>query len=267
MLGKFSAVVRDVGAAKGFLLCTSGFARSNHQYARTLSIELVTIEDIKSDKWKTEVQIPFVYIRKNNNFRAVLDLVPNEALVNKTRDKQLLVQVTTGTLLTDDGGATTVRFQDYVNKSIEALAATLVMGVDRDIGRPNLHILIADVWVPCSLFSFTLLRITKKFYLKYLAPEEYCHLRDHVRETTFPLHVVLSNVGIAFDDSFVELPGDNPPVIPGLFLEVEEWTPVEQVQGVVPPVNENCPTSRRATIELTTLPISLGQRLDDATRS
>jgi hypothetical protein len=78
------------------------------------------------------------------------------------------------------------------------------------------------------------LSITKKYYLKYLTPDEYSHLRDHVRETTLPLHLVLKNVGIAFDGSFVELPGDKPPVIPGLFLEVEEWTPVEQAQGVVP---------------------------------
>ncbi len=234
VLGEFSAVIQDVGAAKGFLLCTSGFAKSNHQYARTLGIELVTIEDIKSDKWKTDVQIPFVYIRKNNNFRIVLDIVTNEALVAKNRDKELLMQLTTGTLLTDDGGATTIRFQDYVDKSIQALEATLVIGVARDIRRPNLHIMIADVWVPCSVFSFTVLSITKKYYLKYLTPDEYSHLRDHVRETTLPLHVVLKNVGVAFDDSFVELPGDKPPVIPGLFLEVEEWTPVEQAQGVVP---------------------------------
>jgi len=42
-LGEFSAVIQDVKAAKGFLLCTSGFAKSNYQYALTLGIELITI--------------------------------------------------------------------------------------------------------------------------------------------------------------------------------------------------------------------------------
>jgi hypothetical protein len=30
ILGEFSSVIQDVGAAKGFLVCTSGFARTNH---------------------------------------------------------------------------------------------------------------------------------------------------------------------------------------------------------------------------------------------
>ena len=46
VLGEFSSVIQDVKVAKGFLLCTSGFAKSNYQYALTLGIELVTIEDI-----------------------------------------------------------------------------------------------------------------------------------------------------------------------------------------------------------------------------
>jgi len=157
VLGEFSAVIQDVRAAKGFLLCTSGFAKSNHQYARTLGIELITVEDIKSDKWTTDAQIPFVYIRKTNNFQVALSITANEALIEKNRDKALLIQLTTGTPLTDDGGATTVRFQDYVKNSIQALAATLIIGVERDICRPTLPIMIADVWVLCSEFSFTLL--------------------------------------------------------------------------------------------------------------
>jgi hypothetical protein len=229
VLGEFSAVIQDVQAAKGFLLCTSGFAQSNHQYARTLGIELITIEDIKSDKWKTNVQIPFLYIRKNNHYKVVLGITPNEALVEKNRE-DLVIRLTAGTPLTNDGGATTVRFQDYVSNSIQMLGATLVIGAERDIGQPNLHILVADVWAPCSQFLFTLLSITKKYYLKYLTPDEYSHLRDHVRGTTLPLHIVLKNVGIAFDESFVELPDDKPPVFPDLALEIEEWTAAEQAQ-------------------------------------
>lgn len=238
VLGEFSAVIQDVQAAKGFLLCSSGFAKSNHQYALTLGIELVTIEDIKSDKWTTDVQIPFVYIRKNNNFRVELEITANEALIEKNRDKDLLITLTTGTPLTEDDGITTIRFQDYINNSIQAIESTLVIGAERDIRRPNLHILVAGVWAPCSEFSFVLLSITKKYYLKYLTPDEYSHLRDHVRGTTLPLHFVLTNVGMTFDDTFVELPDEKPPIIPGLFLEVEEWTSAEQAQMMVAPLPE-----------------------------
>jgi len=236
VLGEFSSVIQDVKAAKGFLLCTSGFAKSNHQYALTLGIELVTIEDITSDKWHATVQIPFLYIKKNNNFIVGLGITANEALVEKNRDRELLIQLATGTPLTDDGGATTVRFQDYLDTRIKEIEPTLLIGVERDIRRPNLHIQIAEVWVPCTEFSFVLLSITKKYYLKYLTPDEYSHLKDHVRGTTLPLHFELRNVGMTFDDTFVELPGDKPPVILGLFLEVEEWTQAEQAQITATPV-------------------------------
>jgi hypothetical protein len=86
-LGAFSAVIQDVGAAKGFLLCTSGFYESNHQYALARGIELVTIEDIDSDRWTLEIQIPFVYVRKINNFGVEFALVVNEALVELNRDR------------------------------------------------------------------------------------------------------------------------------------------------------------------------------------
>jgi len=64
ILGEFSSVIKDVGATKGFLVCTSGFAKTNYRYARTLGIELLTVEDIKSDRWHTDIQVPLIYIKK-----------------------------------------------------------------------------------------------------------------------------------------------------------------------------------------------------------
>jgi hypothetical protein len=69
VLEEFSSVIQDVGAAKGFLICTSGFARSNYQYALTLGIELVTVEDIHSDRWKVDIQVPLVYTKKVTDYK------------------------------------------------------------------------------------------------------------------------------------------------------------------------------------------------------
>lgn len=227
VLGEFSAVIQDVKASKGFLLCTSGFAKSNYKYASTLGIELITIEDIKSDKWKTDIQIPFIYIHKNSNYVIELEITANEAIREKNSEKELRIELTTKTMLTDNGGVTTICCQDYVIDSYQVIGKTLTIGEQRDIYRPNLHAMIADVWVPCSEFLFTLQSITKKYYLKYLKPDEYSHLRDHVNGTTLPLHVALNNVSITFDESFVELPDDKPPVFSGLFIQFEVLTDVE----------------------------------------
>lgn len=227
VLGEFSAVIQDVKASKGFLLCTSGFAKSNYEYARTLGIELITIEDIKSGKWKTDVQIPFVYIRKNSNYVVDFEITTNEELVEKNSEKELQIEFSAETMFTEDTGVTTIRYQDYVNNNFQALGGALIIGEKRDISRPNLHVMIAGVWVPCDKFMFTLQSITKQYYLKYLTPDEYSHLRDHIKKTTLPLHVVLKKVNIALDESFVELHDDKPPVFSGLYLQFEEWTEVE----------------------------------------
>jgi hypothetical protein len=55
--------MHDVRASKGFLLCTSGFAASNHRYALRSGIELVTIEDVTSERWHVKVEIPVIYAR------------------------------------------------------------------------------------------------------------------------------------------------------------------------------------------------------------
>ena len=225
VLGEFSSVIQDVKAAKGFLLCTSGFAKSNHQYALTLGIELVTVEDIKSAKWHAAVQIPFLYIQNNNNYSVGLGLTCTEALVEKNRDSELIVELTTDTLLTENNGATTMRYQDYLVARLKEIAP-IPVGVEKDICRPNLQIQIFDVWVPCDEFSYITVSISKKYYLKYLTPDEYSHIKDHVRNTTVPLHLELRNIGMVLDSTFVELQDDKPPVFLGLYLQVEESTQI-----------------------------------------
>lgn len=64
--------MKDVGAVKGFLICTSGFAKSNHTYARALAIELLTVEDMESDKWRPTIRIPLIYIKKTLNCLRIL---------------------------------------------------------------------------------------------------------------------------------------------------------------------------------------------------
>ena len=222
VLGEFSAVMQDVRAAKGFLLCTAGFAKTNHRYALTKGIELLTIEDIKSDRWKAEVQIPLIYTRKVNNFEVVLDIIPNEALIEKNRDHELVVQLKTSTTLTTDGGRTTIAFEQHINDGLgRLLSLNHPEGTRMDLSPPGLQIMVADVWVPCKIVV-ELLKITRLNHLKYLTPTEYSHIRDHVRETILPLHVLLANVGLQLNDTFIELPTGPPPVFPGLWLEVEE---------------------------------------------
>lgn len=232
VLGEFSAVIRDVGAAKGFLICTSGFAKTNYQYARTLGIELFTVEDIKSDRWKTEVQIPFVYIQKHTKYQLTVAIIANAELVEKNREP-LTIHFDVSSLITFDAGKTSLTIQDHIENLLKDHSTNVQEGEELDLLRPNLQVKIADVWVECSELSVNLM-IGRTIYLKYLTPDEYSHIRDHLRETTLPLHVAISGVFPILDDTFVEVPGDEAPVLPGLFVQAEEWTDLERAQGTAP---------------------------------
>ena len=88
--------------------------------------------------------------------------------------------------------------------------------------------MVRGVKLTCSFYMNINCNIcVNQHYLKYLTPDEYSHLRDHIKKTTLPLHVVLKKVNIALDESFVELHDDKPPVFSGLYLQFEEWTEVE----------------------------------------
>jgi hypothetical protein len=244
ILGEFSAVIRDVGAAKGFLLCTSGFAKSNYQYARTLGIELLTVEDVNSPRWKTEIQIPFIYVKKHIDYELDAELIVNEELVEKNRDQSLAIHFDVSSLVTVDGGKTSSTIQDQIGNILRDPPTTLEgEEVELDLLRPDLQLQVADVWVNCSELS---VRLTtgRKIYLKYLTPDVYSHVRDHVRQTTLPIQVGISGTFPILDDTFVEVPGDEPPILPGLVVQVEEWNDLEQAQGKGPKSTSDIPQKR-----------------------
>ena len=141
ILGEFSSVVQDVGAAKGFLVCTSGFAKSNHGYAQTLGIELLTVEDIKSDRWKADIQIPLVYVRKDFQYRLRVGFVANQEFVDLNRNKAITFTFDIQGMVTLDNGVTAMTVQDYFEKVWLSNNGTDAQdGIDLDILHPDLRV-------------------------------------------------------------------------------------------------------------------------------
>lgn len=60
-LGTFAAVVSDVGATQGVLVCNSGFAETVHDYARSLGLQLLNLHDAESEHWARALTIPLVW--------------------------------------------------------------------------------------------------------------------------------------------------------------------------------------------------------------
>lgn len=60
-VGKFAAVVQDVKATQGILVCNAGFAASVRDYARNLGLSLMNLHDAESANWSRNITIPLVW--------------------------------------------------------------------------------------------------------------------------------------------------------------------------------------------------------------
>ncbi len=60
-VGEFLAVVNDVKANGGILICTSGFTKDAHVYARNVGISLLNLHDAESTKWARALTIPILW--------------------------------------------------------------------------------------------------------------------------------------------------------------------------------------------------------------
>jgi Restriction endonuclease len=234
ILGEFSSVVQDVGAAKGFLVCTSGFAKSNHDYAQTLGIELLTVEDIRSDRWKADIQIPLVYVRKDFLYELNVEFIVNQEFVALNPDPAVVFAFDIQGMVTLDNGEAAMTVRDYFeNIWLAEHGADIQEGIDLDILNPGLRVSVAGVWLECNELTINI--VTKKrFFLKYLTPDEYSQVRDHRRDITIPLNLSVSGPA-QLDDTFVEIPYEELPIAPVLSFQLEQWTRFEQAQSKGPP--------------------------------
>lgn len=72
-VGEFSAVVRDVRANRGILVCRSGFTLQAKVYAQNLGIELLNLHDAQSKDWNIEIRIPIIWVEEIPTARIALE--------------------------------------------------------------------------------------------------------------------------------------------------------------------------------------------------
>jgi len=219
-IGEFASVLKDVGATKGYLICAGGFANTIHEYAKKLGIELLSIEDVNSDKWKVKIEIPFVYIQHKTDYRIGFGIIPTPELAEKNK-VPVVLHTSDLTTLSTDGGATTIQISDHVKKKIAAQSIKVAELEELNLYEPNLQLKILDVWVPVSELNIHFIHSTKH-YLKYLPPDEYSQITDHLTKGVTPLELSIKNFSLHLDDSFTEIDQNKLPVFTRLNFQVEE---------------------------------------------
>ena len=219
ILGEFSSVVQDVHAAKGILVCTSGFAKSNHRYARTKGIELITFEDLNSDRWNVDIEIPIIYTKNFVKFGIHNSFVVNEELADRYRSGFKLSSDDLA-YISEDGGVTPISFGDHLDAVIADAPFDIKDGGSLNLIRSKLHLKIADIWVEAAkcVCDFT---INPERFLVYRTPSEYSQLTDHLQARTLPLYLKMEDISIDIDRNAIELDDGPSPVFAGLSLCID----------------------------------------------
>jgi hypothetical protein len=185
-------------------------------------IELLTVEDINFDRWKADIQIPLIYIRKVIDYTIDAAFVVSEELFEKYRDREPDVQFDISSLMTPDSGDTVLPIKDRIEASLLESGREAQDGVELDLLSPNVRVMVSGVWVECTKLTVSL-TAGQRVYLKYLTPDEYSQIRNHARDTTIPLHVAVSGTFPILDDTFAEMPDGEIPVFSGIHIRAVEW--------------------------------------------
>jgi Restriction endonuclease len=81
-IGEFIAVVEDVDASRGVMVCRSSFTKDAKTYGRNKGIELYNLHDAESRDWRLELTIPLLWIdlHPSADFPCRIHLVKGEQL-------------------------------------------------------------------------------------------------------------------------------------------------------------------------------------------
>jgi len=220
ILGEFSSVIKDVGASKGFLICSSGFAKTIHQYARALGIELLTVEDINSQKWSVDIEIPFLYEKHIIDVAHMAgSILPNEELVTKNKS-DIKVTIKDFKYVSFDNGATVLKLSNYINMRFPDVKSDIFEGKPLVLNDPNLKIYFSKVWTQADFeINFN---IKKTYFLKYLKPDEFTQIVNHVNRESLPLKFTFNEAVIGLNDEYVEVDAKDIPVFTNLNFIIQE---------------------------------------------
>lgn len=153
VVGEFKAVVDDVRASKGVLICSAGFTKPALDYGQKVGIDLCTAHDATSRTWSLDLRIPVLWIEP------VVDVSLEMALIPKrTNTKPIEVDADAKTWkVSADGGATTMTLADLLSAHWDA------PGTPRDPGQlhrlaipcDKLEMLFGEsYWCPLAALSF-----------------------------------------------------------------------------------------------------------------
>lgn len=220
IIGTFSAAIKDVGASKGFLICSAGFAKTVRDYAKSLGIELLSVEDINSDRWTAIIEIPVALIVYQIIYNLQYSVIGTEELAKSISNKGSPMSMG-DILFSFDGGRTFAQQGEQIQCLFANLKLDLRDSHHIQIPDDEVRVKILNCLVPASETELHLSPVSKR-YLKFVKPEEYLVIKDHLRGVEIPITFRVENLSLKIDESWQAVPENELPVRPaGISMEFE----------------------------------------------
>ncbi len=220
VIGAFSAVIKDVGASKGFLICAAGFTATTRDYARNLGIELLTLEDINSRRWKAVIEIPVALIKYDIGFNFHYSFTGTREL-NEAVGGRALALTQEDVLTSLDYGKTFGHLDEQIRTYMNSQDIDLKIAHEIAIPDDCVRLKILGCLLSASDAKLRLTPRPKR-YMKYVKPEEFLVIKDHLRDLQIPINLKVSLGSLIVDESWYAIPDDSLPVRPaGISIDCE----------------------------------------------
>lgn len=174
VVGEFAAVIKDVVASKGVLVCNAGFTESARTLAKNLGIDLCSAYDAESKDWRTTLTIPVIWEKHSPHLKfGVLAYLHKGDSIPKDVRKWVL---------STDMGKTKL---DLVGTFVDRWNAGTI---PKDINKvhhlipqnPNIHLLVnKNKWAKVDKFIWSYM-IERKLYRKEVITEEFTGLKNYL---------------------------------------------------------------------------------------
>jgi restriction endonuclease len=221
-VGTFRSVIQDVGAHKGVLICSGGFAKKARTYARKLGIGLYQLHDANSRDWALELTVPILWTTLNPEFRLSARFATSIA-------GQVRIHPKKGFPFSEDGGQTRTTISDYFanawnDGTFDRTPGRHEKQVRNGLDMPYFDYAGMEVWGKLD-FEFTY-EVRRQSWLGQYRPSDCRGLLDFIESDLFiPSYMNLSDLPTTRDNTWIEV--ENPDEVAlntvGMLITTEQY--------------------------------------------
>lgn len=204
VVDEFLSVIRDVKANAGLLVCSKGFTKNAHTYARNTGISLLNLHDAQSTDWSLKLTIPIVWV----------ELTPRvgiEAAARLEAGDSVPTDDPLGLPMTNDDGKTRIDPLSTFMRHWNGLAVNRTPGVVHRLGsdKPVKAIVRAKDGTiqlrPVEHFAIAY-TVEQKAWLGKFQPAECRGLVDYLDEKSFTAsYLPLKEIPVKRDERWEEI--------------------------------------------------------------